>query len=180
MSCGVMQNPKPREVLKACSQKRAAPNINVMRFRCDEPKAKLRHVFFMRQEPAFSRRMRDGEGCRGCHGFAEKFPRICHASVKLERRLDEETAGALLCLHCPLRNRASTRFSSRPDTMVPCNEPQRAAAGKALRIDLERPLRWLSGFQGSHRSRLRWRLRRRPANYRSASVCRLGEASLAI
>jgi hypothetical protein len=32
-----------------------------MRFRCDEPKAKLRRGFFMRQEPAFSRRMRDGE-----------------------------------------------------------------------------------------------------------------------
>jgi hypothetical protein len=55
-----------------------------MRFRCDEPKAKLRRVFFMRQEPAFSRRMHDGEGCRGRHGLAEKFPQICHASVRLD------------------------------------------------------------------------------------------------
>jgi hypothetical protein len=40
-----MRNPKLHEALKRRRQKRAAPNINVMRFRCDEPKAKLRHVF---------------------------------------------------------------------------------------------------------------------------------------
>jgi hypothetical protein len=61
MSRDVMRNPKLHEPLKPARQKRAAPNINVMRFRCDEPKAKLRRVFFMRQELAFSRRMRDGE-----------------------------------------------------------------------------------------------------------------------
>ena len=61
MPRGVMRNPKLREAFKPGRQKRAAPNINVMRFRCDQPKAKLRRVFFMRQEPAFSRRMRDGE-----------------------------------------------------------------------------------------------------------------------
>jgi hypothetical protein len=37
----------------------------------------------MRQELAFARRMRDGEGRCGCHGLAEKFPRICHAAVRL-------------------------------------------------------------------------------------------------
>jgi hypothetical protein len=42
---GVMRNPKLREALKPRRQKQAAPNINVMRFRCDEPKAKLRRVF---------------------------------------------------------------------------------------------------------------------------------------
>jgi hypothetical protein len=78
-----MRNPKLREALKACSQKRAAPNINVMRFRCDEPKAQLRRAFFMRQAPAFSRRMRNGEGGCGCHGLAEMFPQICRASVRL-------------------------------------------------------------------------------------------------
>jgi hypothetical protein len=56
-----MRNPKLREAFKPGRQQRAAPNINVMRFRCDEPKAKLRRAFFMRQEPAFSRRRRDGE-----------------------------------------------------------------------------------------------------------------------
>jgi hypothetical protein len=61
MPRGVTRNPFAREALMAGLQKRAAPNINVMRFRCDEPKAKLRHGFFMRQEPAFSRRMRGGE-----------------------------------------------------------------------------------------------------------------------
>jgi hypothetical protein len=45
MPRGMMRNPKLREALKACSQKQAAPNINIMRFRCDEPKAKLRRVF---------------------------------------------------------------------------------------------------------------------------------------
>src|SRR5882757_11527053 len=84
MPRGAMRNPKPREALKPGRHERAAPNINVMRFRCDEPKAKLRRVFFMRQEPAFSRRMRDGEGCRGCHRLAEMFPRICHAAVRLD------------------------------------------------------------------------------------------------
>jgi hypothetical protein len=84
MPRGVMRNPKLREALKPGRQKRAAPNINVMRFRCDEPKAKLRHVFFMRQQPAFSRRMRDGKGCSGGHGLAEKFPQICHAAVRLD------------------------------------------------------------------------------------------------
>jgi hypothetical protein len=64
MPRGVMRNTNPREALKPGRQQRAATNINVMRFRCDEPKAKLRRVFFMRQEPAFSRRMRDGEGRR--------------------------------------------------------------------------------------------------------------------
>jgi antitoxin YefM len=59
-----------------------------MRFRCDEPKAKLRRAFFMRQQPAFSRRMRDGKGRRGRHGLAEKFPQICHAAVRLEPGLD--------------------------------------------------------------------------------------------
>ena len=84
MPRGVMRNPKLREALKPRRQKRAAPNINVMRFRCDEPKAKLRRGFFMRQEPAFSRRMRDGEGEGGCHGLAEMLPRICHAAVRLD------------------------------------------------------------------------------------------------
>jgi hypothetical protein len=64
----VLRNPKLHEALKPDRQKQAAPNINVMRFRCDEPKAKLRHVFFMRQELAFPRRMRDGERCCGRHG----------------------------------------------------------------------------------------------------------------
>jgi hypothetical protein len=57
---GATPNPKAREALKPDRQKRAAPNINVMRYRCDELKAKLRRVFFMRQELAFSRRMRGG------------------------------------------------------------------------------------------------------------------------
>jgi hypothetical protein len=61
MPRGVRRNPKLREALKPGRQKQATPNINVMRFRCDEPKAKLRRVFFMRQELAFSRRMRGGE-----------------------------------------------------------------------------------------------------------------------
>jgi hypothetical protein len=52
-----------------------------MRFRCDEPMAKPRRVFFMRQDEVFPRRMFDGEGCRGRHGLAEMFPRICHAAV---------------------------------------------------------------------------------------------------
>jgi len=84
MPRGVMRNPKLCEALKPRREKPAAPNINVMRFRCDEPKAKLRHVFFMRQGLAFSRRMRDGEECRDRHGMAEKFPRICHAAVRLD------------------------------------------------------------------------------------------------
>ena len=84
MPRGVMRNLKPSEALKPGSQQRAAPNINVMRFRCDEPKAKLRRGFFMRQEPAFSRRMRDDERCCGRHGLAEKFPQICHAAVRLD------------------------------------------------------------------------------------------------
>jgi hypothetical protein len=41
----VTRNPKLREALKPGRQKQAAPNINVMRFRCDELKAKLRRVF---------------------------------------------------------------------------------------------------------------------------------------
>jgi hypothetical protein len=45
MPRGVTGNPKLREALKPRRQKRAAPSINVMRFRCDEPKAKLRHYF---------------------------------------------------------------------------------------------------------------------------------------
>jgi hypothetical protein len=53
-----MRNPKPGEALKPDRQQRAAPNINVMRFRCDEPKAKLRRVFFMRQDEFFRGRMR--------------------------------------------------------------------------------------------------------------------------
>jgi hypothetical protein len=87
MPRGVMRNPKLREVLKACSEKRAAPNINVMRFRCDEPKAKLRRVFscgktrFFRGDDVTARRFTDK---RGCPGFAEKFPQICHAPVRLE------------------------------------------------------------------------------------------------
>jgi hypothetical protein len=40
-----MRIPKLREALTPGRQKRAAPNINVMRFRCDEPKAKLRRAF---------------------------------------------------------------------------------------------------------------------------------------
>jgi hypothetical protein len=72
-----MRNPKPSEALEPGRQQRAAPNINVMRFRCDEPKAKLRRVFFMRQAKFFrgddvtAWRFTDK---RGCHGFAEKFP----------------------------------------------------------------------------------------------------------
>jgi hypothetical protein len=84
MPRGVMRNPKLGEAFKPRRQTRAAPNINVMRFRCDEPKAKLRRVFFMRQQPAFSRRMHDGERCRRHHGLAEKFPQICHAAVRLD------------------------------------------------------------------------------------------------
>jgi hypothetical protein len=80
----VIRNPKLHEVLKPGRQQRAAPNIYVMRFRCDEPKAKLRRAFLMRQAPAFSPRMRDGEGCRGRHGLAEMLPRICHASARLD------------------------------------------------------------------------------------------------
>jgi hypothetical protein len=45
MPRGVMRNPKLREAVKPGRQQRAAPNINVMRFRCDEPKAKLRRGF---------------------------------------------------------------------------------------------------------------------------------------
>jgi hypothetical protein len=63
--------------------------------------AKPRRAFFMRQEPAFSRRMRDGEGRRGRHGMAEKFPQICHAAVRLERRLKKDTARALLSPSLP-------------------------------------------------------------------------------
>jgi hypothetical protein len=85
-----MRNPKLGEVFKPGHQQRDAPNINVMRFRCDEPKAKLRHVFFMRQELAFSWRMRDSEGCCGRHGLAEKFPQICHASVRLGSGIGRE------------------------------------------------------------------------------------------
>jgi hypothetical protein len=96
MPRGVTRNPKLREALKACSHNQAAPNINVMRFRCDEPKAKLRRVFFMRQDKVFSRRMRDGGGCCGRHGIAEMLPRICHAAVRLGWRLDQKTARALL------------------------------------------------------------------------------------
>src|SRR3954453_14433284 len=40
MPRSVTRNSKLREALKQGRQKRAAPNINVMRFRCDEPKAK--------------------------------------------------------------------------------------------------------------------------------------------
>src|SRR3954469_17162635 len=84
MPRGVMRNPKLREALKPGRQKRDATNINVMRSRCDEPKAKPRHAFFMRQEPAFSRRMRDGRGSRGPHGMAQMLPRICRAAVRLD------------------------------------------------------------------------------------------------
>jgi hypothetical protein len=42
----VMRNPKPGEAFKPGLEKRAAPNINVMRFRCDEPKAKTAARFF--------------------------------------------------------------------------------------------------------------------------------------
>lgn len=80
----VLRNPKPAEALRPGRRKQAAPNIHVMRFRCGEPRAKLRRVFFMRQAPAFSRRTRDGEGCRGRHGLAEMLPRICHAAVRLD------------------------------------------------------------------------------------------------
>jgi hypothetical protein len=45
MPRGVTRNPIACEVLKPGRQKQAAPNISVMRFRCDEPKAKLRRVF---------------------------------------------------------------------------------------------------------------------------------------
>jgi hypothetical protein len=31
------------------------------------------------------------------HGLAEDFPWICHAAVRMERRLNDETIGALLC-----------------------------------------------------------------------------------
>jgi division protein CdvB (Snf7/Vps24/ESCRT-III family) len=76
MPRGVMRNPIAREALKPGRQKQAAPNINVMRFRCDEPKAKLRHAFFMRQEQAFSRPMRDGKKNAAATVWRKNFRRF--------------------------------------------------------------------------------------------------------
>jgi hypothetical protein len=120
-----MRNPKPGEALKLGRQQRAAPNINVMRFRCDEPKAKLRRVFSCGKTRFFAAMMRRRDACsdrRGCHGFAEKFSQICRAPVRFGGRLNEETTTELIALW-PSRDQASARFSSRPDS----NDASRAA-----------------------------------------------------
>jgi hypothetical protein len=81
-----MRNPKVREVLKAGSPKRAAPNINSMWESCGKPKVRN---FLLRQDGVFSRRMHGGAPFRekrARHDFAEKIPQICHRAVRLAGR----------------------------------------------------------------------------------------------